>query len=73
MSEDKKIIHATTPAIAKRWEMGPNEMILCTYKGVVDGNHTFVPISDGEIEVKFKTVISYCPHCGEEIKIRIEV
>ena len=35
-----------------KWDLSPNESILCTYKGVVDGKHLFVPVTQGEIEVK---------------------
>ena len=53
-----------------------SKAIPVVYQGIVDGQHQFAPIvteTDGTIEPKFKTVISYCPHCGGEIKLKIEV
>ena len=38
--------------LTAKWDLSPNESILCTYKGVIDGKHLFVPVTQGEIEIE---------------------
>ena len=56
--------YVESKTIIEKWDLSPNESILCTYKGIVDGKHLFIPVTQGEVKVEGLK----CAICGKDFQ-----